>query len=89
MTVTDTAPSRDSLLAELAAKGLLIGSQRQPEASGGANAIDAGYISVNGFSGMSPTAPFGGYKQSGFGREGGRAGLEEWLRPKNVFIALD
>jgi acyl-CoA reductase-like NAD-dependent aldehyde dehydrogenase len=54
-----------------------------------AHAIDAGYISVNGFSGMSPTAPFGGYKQSGFGREGGRAGLEEWLRPKNVFIALD
>ncbi len=53
-----------------------------------AHAIDAGYISVNGFSAMSPTAPFGGYKQSGFGREGGRAGFEEWLRPKNVFIAL-
>ena len=53
-----------------------------------AHAIDAGYISVNGFSGMSPTAPFGGYKQSGFGREGGRAGLEEWLRPKNIFVAL-
>lgn len=54
-----------------------------------AHAIDAGYVSVNGFSGMSPTAPFGGYKQSGFGREGGRAGLEEWLRAKNVFIGLD
>ena len=53
-----------------------------------AHAIDAGSISVNGMSGMSPTTPFGGYKQSGFGREGGRAGLEEWLRPKNVFIAL-
>ena len=39
-------------------------------------------------SGMSPTAPFGGYKQSGFGREGGRAGLEEWLRAKNIFVAL-
>ena len=26
---------------------------------------------------------------SGFGREGGRAGLEEFLRPKNVYIALD
>jgi aldehyde dehydrogenase (NAD+) len=54
-----------------------------------AHAIDAGYVSVNGFSGMSPTAPFGGYKQSGFGREGGRAGLEEWLRAKNIFIGLD
>ena len=53
-----------------------------------AHAIDAGYISINGMSGMSPTAPFGGYKQSGFGREGGRAGIEEWLRPKNVFVAL-
>jgi aldehyde dehydrogenase (NAD+) len=54
-----------------------------------AHAIDAGYINVNGMSGMSPTAPFGGYKQSGFGREGGRQGLEEWLRTKNVFISLD
>jgi aldehyde dehydrogenase (NAD+) len=53
-----------------------------------AHTIDAGSISVNGMSGMSPTAPFGGYKQSGFGREGGRAGIEEWLRPKNVFISL-
>jgi aldehyde dehydrogenase (NAD+) len=53
------------------------------------HAIDAGYISINGFSGMSPTAPFGGYKQSGFGREGGRAGIEEWLRAKNVFVGLD
>jgi aldehyde dehydrogenase (NAD+) len=53
-----------------------------------AQAMDAGYVSVNGFSGMSPTAPFGGYKQSGFGREGGRAGIEEWLRMKNVFVGL-
>lgn len=52
-----------------------------------AQAMDAGYVSVNGMSGMSPTAPFGGYKQSGFGREGGRAGLEAWLRLKNVFIS--
>jgi aldehyde dehydrogenase (NAD+) len=53
------------------------------------HAIDAGYISINGFSGMSPTAPFGGYKQSGFGREGGRAGIDEWVRAKNVFVGLD
>ena len=42
---------------------------------------------VNGFPAMSPGAPFGGYKQSGFGREGGRAGIEEFVRSKNVFIA--
>ena len=35
---------------------------------------------------MSPSAPFGGYKQSGFGREGGRAGIEEFVRRKNVFF---
>jgi aldehyde dehydrogenase (NAD+) len=53
-----------------------------------AHAMDAGSVSVNGFPAMSPTAPVGGYKQSGFGREGGRAGLEEWLRLKNVFIPM-
>jgi aldehyde dehydrogenase (NAD+) len=36
----------------------------------------------------SPTVPFGGYKQSGFGREGGRAGIDEFTRPKNVFIGF-
>ena len=36
---------------------------------------------------MTPTAPFGGVKSSGFGREGGRAGIEEFVRPKSVFIA--
>ena len=39
---------------------------------------------VNGFPGMSPGAPFGGVKQSGFGREGGRAGIEEFVRRKNI-----
>jgi aldehyde dehydrogenase (NAD+) len=48
--------------------------------------LQAGYVSVNGFNGLHPGAPFGGTKQSGFGREGGRAGLQEFLRPKNVFI---
>jgi aldehyde dehydrogenase (NAD+) len=51
-----------------------------------AHALEAGYVNVNGFAAMSPTAPFGGYKASGFGREGGRAGLEEYLQPKNVFF---
>jgi aldehyde dehydrogenase (NAD+) len=51
-----------------------------------AGELQAGYVSVNGFNGLHPGAPFGGTKQSGFGREGGRAGLEEFLRPKNVFI---
>ncbi len=35
-----------------------------------------------------PAAPFGGTKQSGFGREGGRAGLDDMLRQKAVFETL-
>jgi aldehyde dehydrogenase (NAD+) len=34
---------------------------------------------------MPPNAPFGGVKQSGFGREGGEAGIQEFLRIKNVY----
>jgi aldehyde dehydrogenase (NAD+) len=52
-----------------------------------ARGLEAGSVYVNGFSGMSPRAPFGGLKQSGFGREGGRAGIEEFVRTKSVFIA--
>jgi acyl-CoA reductase-like NAD-dependent aldehyde dehydrogenase len=48
--------------------------------------LEAGYVSVNGFS-LGPASPFGGMKQSGFGSEGGRWGLYEFLRPKNVFVA--
>lgn len=50
--------------------------------------LEAGYVSVNGFPHLSPTMPFGGFKQSGFGRIGGREGLEEFLQTKNVFIGL-
>jgi succinate-semialdehyde dehydrogenase/glutarate-semialdehyde dehydrogenase len=36
-----------------------------------------------------PAAPFGGVKQSGFGREGGYEGIEEYLATKYVAINLD
>jgi succinate-semialdehyde dehydrogenase/glutarate-semialdehyde dehydrogenase len=35
-----------------------------------------------------PAAPFGGVKQSGFGREGGREGIDEYLEPKYLAVAL-
>lgn len=50
--------------------------------------FEVGSVVVNAFPAGSPTAPFGGVKQSGFGREGGRAGIDELLRPKNVFIGF-
>jgi aldehyde dehydrogenase (NAD+) len=52
-----------------------------------AGQLQAGSVWVNGYT-LAPSAPFGGYRQSGYGREGGRAGLEEFLQVKNVFIGL-
>ena len=51
------------------------------------NELEAGTIVANGMGGISPATPFGGYKQSGFGREGGRAGIDEMVRRKTVFVA--
>ncbi len=54
-----------------------------------AAALDAGMIHVNGSGeAMTPCAPFGGMKQSGYGRLGGEAGLHEFLRIKNVWMNL-
>src|SRR3954452_19161582 len=51
-----------------------------------AEAIEAGMVGVNRGVISDPAAPFGGVKQSGFGREGGFAGIEEYLDTK--YIAL-
>jgi acyl-CoA reductase-like NAD-dependent aldehyde dehydrogenase len=54
-----------------------------------ASALDAGMIQVNGTGeGMAPCTPFGGVKQSGYGRLGGEAGLKEFVRTKNVWSNL-
>jgi acyl-CoA reductase-like NAD-dependent aldehyde dehydrogenase len=37
---------------------------------------------------LDPISPFGGYKQSGFGRELGRYALELYTQVKSVFVAL-
>ena len=44
-----------------------------------ANRMRAGVVWANTFNRFDPTAPFGGYKESGYGREGGRHGLEAYL----------
>ncbi|MFP8885990.1 aldehyde dehydrogenase family protein [Streptomyces mangrovi] len=44
-----------------------------------AGRLRAGVVWANTFNKFDPTSPFGGYKESGFGREGGRHGLEAYL----------
>ncbi|WFB09047.1 aldehyde dehydrogenase family protein [Streptomyces sp. LX-29] len=44
-----------------------------------ANKLRAGVVWSNTFNQFDPASPFGGYKESGFGREGGRHGLEAYL----------
>jgi aldehyde dehydrogenase (NAD+) len=45
-----------------------------------ADRLRAGVVWANTFNRFDPASPFGGYKESGFGREGGRHGLEPYLR---------
>ncbi|HVD68299.1 MAG TPA: aldehyde dehydrogenase family protein, partial [Actinomycetota bacterium] len=49
-----------------------------------ARRMRAGVVWANTFNRFDPTSPFGGYKESGFGREGGRHGLEPYVRLEPV-----
>ncbi|WP_181696077.1 aldehyde dehydrogenase family protein [Nocardia sp. GTS18] len=57
-------------------------SADQDRALAVARRIRAGTFSINGGNYFAPDAPFGGFKQSGIGRESGVAGLEEFLETK-------
>jgi aldehyde dehydrogenase (NAD+) len=46
--------------------------------------LEAGTVTINAPYGLTLTPPFGGMKQSGYGRESGKYGLYEWLQPKAV-----
>ena len=46
-----------------------------------ADKLRAGVIWANTFNRFDPASPFGGYKESGYGREGGRHGLAAYLKP--------
>jgi succinate-semialdehyde dehydrogenase/glutarate-semialdehyde dehydrogenase len=52
-----------------------------------AEALETGLVGLNAGVISNPAAPFGGVKASGFGREGGREGIEEYLEVKYVGIA--
>ncbi|XP_049814329.1 aldehyde dehydrogenase 1A1-like [Schistocerca nitens] len=53
-----------------------------------ANALEAGNVWINCYNVISPQAPFGGYKQSGIGRELGEDTLQEYLQVKTVSVKL-
>ena len=52
-----------------------------------ASGLDAGVVWVNNNQLLWPSTPFGGAKRSGFGWEGGEAGLEEYQQRKTVISA--
>jgi succinate-semialdehyde dehydrogenase / glutarate-semialdehyde dehydrogenase len=52
-------------------------------------ALETGMVGLNQGMVSNPAAPFGGVKQSGFGREGGYEGIEEYLETKYVAINMD
>jgi acyl-CoA reductase-like NAD-dependent aldehyde dehydrogenase len=54
-----------------------------------ARAVDAGNLSVNSHSSVRYATPFGGFKQSGIGRELGPDALLSFTDVKNVFIATE
>ncbi len=51
--------------------------------------LEAGYVSLNSFAALPASAPFGGFGASGHGKEGGREGLLEFVRTKNVYLGMD
>jgi succinate-semialdehyde dehydrogenase/glutarate-semialdehyde dehydrogenase len=53
-----------------------------------AEAIESGMVAINKGVISDPAAPFGGVKQSGLGREGGFAGIEEFLETKYIGVEI-
>jgi len=54
-----------------------------------ARRIQAGTLWINTYHPLDPASPFGGYKQSGFGRELGRQALELYTQVKSVWVDLN
>jgi succinate-semialdehyde dehydrogenase/glutarate-semialdehyde dehydrogenase len=52
-------------------------------------ALEVGMVGMNQGIVSNPAAPFGGIKQSGFGREGGHEGIDEYLEIKYVAVNMD
>jgi succinate-semialdehyde dehydrogenase/glutarate-semialdehyde dehydrogenase len=53
-----------------------------------AEALEYGMVGVNDATGYTHEIPFGGFKQSGLGREGGHQGIEEYMEIKSISLAV-
>jgi succinate-semialdehyde dehydrogenase / glutarate-semialdehyde dehydrogenase len=53
-----------------------------------AEALEYGLVGVNDAAGYGHETPFGGFKESGLGREGGKEGIEEYTEVKSVVVSL-
>lgn len=54
-----------------------------------ASRLQTGNVWVNSYGTVHPALPFGGFKESGWGREMGTEGMDAYLEKKSVFISLD
>lgn len=53
-----------------------------------AEAMESGMVAINRGVISDPAAPFGGYKESGLGREGGFDGIHEFLEKKFIGVTI-
>ena len=83
--VAADATAHDAEAAVAGLSGAVVSSDVQ-RAQRVASRLRTGTVSVNGAQWYGPDVPFGGYKQSGLGREAGVAGFEEYLETKSVAI---
>jgi aldehyde dehydrogenase (NAD+) len=66
-----------------------IGTERTSRVHQTADDLDAGLVYVNEYGPILPEAPYGGFKQSGFGKDLGLEALEHYQRTKSVYVNLD
>ncbi|KAI8893965.1 aldehyde dehydrogenase domain-containing protein, partial [Globomyces pollinis-pini] len=53
------------------------------------NALDAGTVWINCYNVFDEQMPFGGYKESGYGRDGGEYAIQEYTQVKSVLINIE
>ena len=67
--------------------GASIWAKNRADAEALADRLEAGTVWVNQHLSLDPTVPFGGFKESGLGRENGTHGLEEYLQLKAINVS--